>query len=202
MTIPGKTTFSIAAMMIAGSLLNLPTSLSAQATTTTTTTPQSTTKTLTIDSAQVVYVSGDDVALKTPDGSLRLLELNPGTHLAVDGKPASASDLKPGMTLSHVQLHSRTQAEVTAVTAFNGTVLRKSGRNLTLRLDDGTSKIFRVPMHATFQVNGQDTSYDNITRGMKISVTAVKTQGVTTANNSAIKLAQTPEQQGTLVVEE
>lgn len=197
---PMKTALSMAAIVIAGSLLNLTAISSAQETTTTTTTPKSSVKALTIDTAQVVYVSGDDAVLKMPDGSVRLFDLSPGSSLTIDGKPATAADLKPGMTLSHAKLRSRTQADVTNVTQVSGTVLAKSGRNLTLRFDDGTSKIYQVPYHATFNVNGQDTSYDRITKGMKISVTAVKTEGVTTESGKAAAVAQTPQQFGTLVI--
>ena len=200
MSIPARSTLSIAAAVIAGSLLALPAAASAQATTETTTTPKSTAKSITIDTAQVVYVSGDDAALKMPDGSLRLFELAPGASLTVDGKPASASDLKPGMTIAHGTLQTRTQSDVTTVTQVSGTVLRKSGRHLTLRLDDGTSMIYQVPYHATFNVNGQDTGFENITKGMKISVTAVKTEGVTSQSNKTAAVAQTPPQSGTLVI--
>jgi hypothetical protein len=187
---------SISAIVIAAGLLNLP----AQETTTTTVKPKLAVGILTIDSAQVVYVSGDDAVLKMSDGSLRLFELGPGTPLIIDGKPASASDLKPRMTLSHAKLHTRLQADVTTVTQISGTVLAKSGRNLTLRLDDGTAKIIQIPYHATFNVNGQETTFENITKGMKISTTAVKTEGVTAHSNKVAMVAQTPQQTGTLVI--
>ena len=148
----------------------------------------------------VVYVSGDDAVLKMPDGSLRLFELVPGTPLYIDGKQASPSDLKPGMTIAHAKLHTRMHSDVTTVTEVSGTIPAKNGRNVTLRLEDGTSKIYRAPYDATFNVNGQETSYDNVTKGMKISVTAVKTQGLTSQTNRTAAVAQTPPQSGTLVV--
>ena len=199
MTTPMKSTVCIAAIVIAAGLMNLPASSLAQETTTTTT-PKSGTKVLTIDTAQVAYVSGDDAVLKMPDGSLRLFELSPGTSLTIDGKPATPADLKPGMTIAHAKLHARAQSDVTTVTEINGIILAKSGRNLTVRLDDGTAKIYRVPYHATFNVNGQETSYDNVTKGSKISATVVKTEGMTTQSSKAAVVAQTPPQQGTLLI--
>jgi len=103
MTFRGKFAALCAAAII---VTTLPINSSAQETSTTTTTPKSTAKALTIDTAQVVYVSGDDVVLKLPDGSLRLFELSPGTSLTIDGKPSTAADLTPGTTISHVRLHS------------------------------------------------------------------------------------------------
>jgi hypothetical protein len=195
---PAKHFLWMAAIVMAGSSLSLSTGSSAQETTTTT--PKSSVKSVTIDTAQVLYVSGDDAVLKMPDGSLRLFELSPGTSLTIDGKPGTAADLKPGMTLSHAKLNARTQADVTTVIEINGTILNKSGRNLTLRLEDGTAKIYRVPYHATFNVDGQETSYDNVTKGSKISATVVKTESMTTHSSMSAAVAQTPPQQGTLLI--
>ena len=178
----------------------IPVCLSAQTQTETTTTPKSSTHVLSFDSATVAYVSGDDAVLRLPDGSLRLFELIPGTPLMIDGKEAQPSDLKPGMNLTHVQLRSRTTSEVSAVETFSGTITAKNGRFLTLRLEDGTSKIYRVPFHATFNVNGRDTAFSNITTGNRITVTAVTTSGLNSHSTRGTKVATTPSQEGTLVV--
>ena len=181
----------------------LPVCLSAQTETTTTRTPTSVSKALTIESAQVVYVSGDDAVLKMPDGSLRLFELEAGTPLMIDGKEAKPSDLSPGMTISHVQLHSRVNSDVEKVETFSGTITSRNGRFLTLRLEDGTSKIYRVPNNATFTVGGRDTRFNNIVRGSRITVTAVTTSGLDTKSRNAKVVATTPPtppQQGTLVI--
>ena len=181
-------------------VIAIPMCLSAQTQTETTTTPKSSTHVLSFDSATVAYVSGDDAVLRLPDGSLRLFELQAGTPLMIDGKEAQPSDLKVGMNLTHVQLHSRTNSEVSTVETFSGTITAKNGRFLTLRLEDGTSKIYRVPFHATFNVNGRDTSFSNITTGNRITVTAVTTSGLNSQSTRATKVATTPPQQGTLVV--
>jgi hypothetical protein len=178
---------------------SLPICLSAQQTTTTTT-PKSATHVMTVDSAQVVYVSGDDAVLKMPDGSLRLFEMQPGTPLMIDGKESKPSDLRPGMNIAHVQLHSRAASEVTSVDELNGTITAKNGPFMTIRLDDGTSKIYRVPADATFSVSGKETHYGSIMHGMKVSVTAVTTSPLTSQSTKAAVVANTPPQQGTLVI--
>jgi hypothetical protein len=181
----------------------IPVCLSAQPDSTTTKTPRSVSKVLTIDSAQVVYVSGDDAVLRMPDGSLRLFELAPGTPLMIDGKEAKPSDLSPGMNISHVQLHSQVTADVETVETLSGVITGKSGRFLTLRLDDGTSKIYRVPTHATFNVGGRDTNFNDITRNMRINVTAVTTSGLNSHSSAGKVVATTPPtppQQGTLLI--
>jgi hypothetical protein len=201
MRIPGASALWMTAILVTQLSVKPPGSLLAQVTSETTKTPQSVAKTLTIDSAQVVYVSGDDAVLKMPDGNLRLFELAPGTSLIIDGKPATVSDLTPGTTISHVQLHSRTESNVKTVTQFSGRVTGKNGRLLTVRLDDGTSKIYRVPVHATFNVDGRTTSFDNLIRGSTVTVTAVTTEPVTTKFSKAAMVGQTPQQSGTLVIE-
>ena len=173
----------------------------AQETTTQTTMPKSVRGTVTLDTAQVVYASGDDVVLKTADGRLRLLDLPPGTSLTVDGKPAKVSDLTAGSTVTNLKAKTRVESEVTTVTQINGTVTSKSGPFVTLRLDDGTSKIYRVPNHATFTVDGREAKYADLTKNMKISATVVKTEGLSTISNKAAMVGQTPPQVGVLLIE-
>ena len=67
-----KPALSAVVILAAAAFLSLPAASSAQKTTTTTTTPQGVTKEVNIDIATVVYASGDDAVLKTPDGRLRL----------------------------------------------------------------------------------------------------------------------------------
>ena len=193
-----------AALLAAATFLSLSVASPAQKTTTTTTTPQSITKEVNIETATVVYASGDDAVLKSPDGQLRLFELAPGTSLEIDGKPATIADLSVGTTIHHVKIHSRQESEVTNVTQFSGRVTSRSGPFLTLRLEDGTSKIYRVPPHATFQVDGREARLESLSRGMTVQVTAVKTEGLSTVTTGAGKFGQTPQtppQVGTLVIE-
>jgi hypothetical protein len=189
-----------AAILAAAAFLSLPVASSAQKTTTTTTAPQGVTKDITIDTARVVYASGNDAVLQDPDGRLRLFEIPPGTSFEIDGKPATVADLKVGTTITHVKINSRQESEVTNVTQINGRITQRSGPFLTLRLDDGTSKIYRVPANATFMVNGREARLGDLSRGQTVSVTAVKTSGLSTITSSSSKIA-TPPQVGTLVIE-
>jgi hypothetical protein len=66
MIVSRKSALSMAAAVIAGCLFALPAVASAQETTTTTVKPKVAVAIMTIDSAQVVYVSGDDAVLKMP----------------------------------------------------------------------------------------------------------------------------------------
>jgi hypothetical protein len=199
-----KPSLSAAAILAAAAFLSLPVASSAQKTTTTTSTPQGVTKEITIDTAVVVYASGDDAVLKTPDGRLRLFEVAPGTSFEIDGKPATVADLKVGTTITHVKIKSRQESEITDVTQFSGRITRRSGPFLTLRLDDGTSKIYRVPHNATFTVDGREAKLADLRQGSTVQVTAVRTSGLSTVTSSSAKTGvhpQTPAQVGTLVIE-
>jgi hypothetical protein len=175
--------------------------LQAQHTTTTTNVPQSHTATMTIDTAQVVYVSGDDAVLRLPNGGLRLLEVPPGTTFTVNGQPGRISDLTPGSTVSNIALSGRLESEVTTVTQINGVLTARRGPFATVRLDDGTSRIYRVPSHATFTVNGQPANFNDVRVGSRISATAVRTEGMTTHTTDRAIVANAPQQQGTLLIE-
>jgi hypothetical protein len=173
----------------------------AQETTATTTTPKSRVTIGTIETAQVVYVSGDDTVVRLPDGSLRLLDVPAGSSFTVDGKPAKVSDLQPGSTIAHVKVSSRTESEVKTVTQVNGTITAKTGQFVTVRFDDGSSKVYRVPTHASFTENGQTSNWGQMRVGSKVSATAVKTEGLSSVQNASATAAQTPPQIGILLIE-
>jgi hypothetical protein len=119
----------------------------------------------------------------------------------VDGKPVKPSDLTPGSTLANVQVSRRVESDVTTVTQINGILTAKNGRFATLRFEDGTSKIYRVPYDATFNLDGKTVGYEAIMKGSKISATVVKTQGLSTVSSQAAVVGQTPPQSGTLLIE-
>jgi len=192
---------SFSAVLAFAASVSLYTAGFAQETTTTTTAPKSHAVTADIETADVIYVSGDDAVLRLPDGSLRLLDVPAGTSFTVDGKPAKVSDLKAGSTLAHVKVSSRTESQVTTVTQINGVVTTKNCPYLTLRLDDGTSKNYRVPSHTTFSIDGQPGTCQQLRTGAKLSATGVKTEGLSTVNKGAAMAAQTPPQIGVLLIE-
>jgi hypothetical protein len=173
----------------------------AQESTTSTSKPKSLTGAIKIDTAQVVYVSGDDVVLKDGSGHLKLLALPAGTPLIVDGKPTALKELTPGTTLSHVQARTRVESEVTTVTQIDGEVIHVTPpKYVTLRLGDGTVKRYEIPAKATFQVNGTTATAFDLKKGQKLSATAVTTAGVNTQSGKAAVVGETPPQVGALLI--
>ena len=173
----------------------------AQETTTTTSKPTAVTRAVKIDTAQVVYVSGDDVVLKDGAGRLMLLALPAGTPLIVDGKPTALKDLTPGTTLAHVQARTRVESEVTTVTQIDGEVTQVTPPKWgTLKLGDGTIKRYEIPAQPTFQVNGTTATAFELKKGMKLSATAVTTSGVNTHTGKAAIVGETPPQVGAILI--
>jgi hypothetical protein len=187
--------------VFAGSISSLSTFVLAQETTSTSSKPTSLTRVVKVDTAQVVYVSGDDVVLKDADGRLLLLALPAGTPLIVDGKPTALKELTPGTTLAHVQARTVVESEVTTVTRIDGEVFQVTPPKwVTLKLGDGTVKRYEIPKQATFQVNGKTATAFELKKGMKVSATAVTTEGVNTHTAKAAIVGQTPPQIGTLLI--
>jgi hypothetical protein len=175
----------------------------AQQTTTTSTQPQGIQKTVNIDTAHVIYVSGDNVVLRNSDGSLQLLAMAPDTTISVDGKPVATRDLKPGTQISHVHVNSVQQSTVTEVTQIDGTVLRILGPNsVILRLGDGTVNRYTIPSHATFQMDGREIRASDLRRGMRVSATVVRTSGLDTHSRQTTVSGSvaTPPQKGPLLI--
>jgi hypothetical protein len=177
----------------------------AQQTTTTSTQPKGIQKSVDIDSAQVIYVSGDNVVLRNSDGSLQLLAMASGVTIPVDGKPVAPRDLKPGTQISHVHVNSVQQSLVTEVTQIDGTVLRVlTPSSVILRLGDGTVNRYTIPPHATFQgADGREIRSSDLRRGMSVSATVVRTSTMDTHSRQTTVTGSniaTPPQKGTLLI--
>ena len=188
-------------LVLAGIIFSLSATVLAQETTTTSSKPTSVTRIVKADTAQVVYVSGDDVVLKDADGRLLLLALPAGTPLIVDGKPTALKELTSGTMLAHVQARTVVESEVTTATQIEGEVFQITAPKwVTLKLGDGTVKRYEIPKQATFQVNGKTATAFELKKGMKVSATAVTTEGVNTHSGKAAIVGQTPPQIGTLLI--
>ena len=191
-------TLRVAALFLLGAPILL-----AQQTTTTTTTPQGVTKNIQVDSAHVVYVSGDTVVLRNADGSLQLLGLPADATIPLNGQPVAPRDLKPGTEISHVHIKSVQQSTITNVTQIDGTVVRFVMPNsVILRLGDNTVDRFTIPNHATIMVDGREVRPSELRRGMRISATVVRTseQNTHSKQTTVAGSVDTPPQSGTLLI--
>ena len=78
-------------------------------------------KTVSVEKAQVVSVTGNDLVVKMSDGTLRHFPNVPeSTRVNVDGKELGIHDLKPGMTLQRTIVTTTTPKVITTTQNVTG----------------------------------------------------------------------------------
>src|SRR3974390_2152799 len=132
-------------------------------------------QTVKVETGEVVYVSGNDLIVKTDDGVLRHFPNVPDDKtVTVGGKELTIHDLKPGMKLQRATITTTTPRMITTVKTVTGKVWKVSPPNsVILTLEDGKNQSFHIPKGQKFNVNGQETDAWGLKEGMNISATAV-----------------------------
>ena len=132
-------------------------------------------QTVKVETTEVVYISGNDLIVKTDDGELRHFPDVPDDKTVyVAGKELTVHDLKPGMKLQRVTITTTTPQMITTVKSVTGKVWRVSPPNsVMLAMEDGTNQSFNIPKGQKFNVDGQETDAWGLKEGMNISATAV-----------------------------
>jgi hypothetical protein len=151
------------------------TSMSGQVQSTTNTTKGASTQDVTVERAEVVHVSGNDLIVKMDDGTIRHFPNVPDSARAtVDGREVGIHDLKPGMKLARTITVTKTPTVVTTTQTVTGKVWHVTPPNsVILTLDDGTNQKFNIPKDQKFSVDGQMTDAWGLKKGMRISATKV-----------------------------
>jgi hypothetical protein len=151
-------------------------------------------QTVKIETAEVVYVSGHDLVVRTNDGELRHFpNISDEKTVTVAGKELTVHDLKPGMRLQRTTITSTTPRMITTVKTVKGKVWRVSPPNsIVLSLEDGTNQSFDIPKGQKFNVNGQETDAWGLKEGMNISATAVTETPETVVSNEVIRTGTAP----------
>jgi len=128
-----------------------------------------------VEKGEVVYVSGNDLVVKTADGELRHFNNVPDSvTVMVDGKPLNVHQLKPGMTVERQTITTSTPRVVTTVETVTGKVWHVSPPNsVTLTLEDGKNQTFKIPNGQKFMINGQETDAFGLRKGMMVSAQRV-----------------------------
>jgi hypothetical protein len=166
-------------------------------------------QTVMIETAEVVYISGNDLIVKTDDGELRHFPNVPDdTTVTIAGKELTVHDLKPGMKLQRTTITTTTPQMITTVKTVAGKVWRISPPNsVVLTLEDGTNQSFNIPKGQKFTVNGQETDAWGLKEGMNISATVVTetpetvvSQEVKRTGSIPIPKPEPPRQGATLLI--
>jgi hypothetical protein len=151
-------------------------------------------QTVKIESAEVAYVSGHDLIVKTDDGELRHFPNVPDDKtVTVAGKELTIHDLKPGMRLQRTTITTTTPRMITTVKTVTGKVWQVSPPNsVILTLEDGTNQSFNIPKGQKFNVNGQETDAWGLKEGMNVSATAVTETPETVVSQEVVRKGTLP----------
>jgi LPXTG-motif cell wall-anchored protein len=183
------------ALAIAGALtLVFATSAGAQVQTDTSTSHGAATHEQTIQTAQVVYVSGNDVVVKMADGSLRHFNNVPeSVRVNVNGQQLGIHQLKPGMTITRTVVQTTTPTVITTTQSVTGKVWYVNPpQSVILTLADGSNQQFKIPNGQKFNVDGQMVDAWGLKKGMTVSATKVVEVPQTTVSQKTILTGTLP----------
>ena len=168
----GRPTLALLAVVL---FLAFAVRIQAQDQSTSTTTSGQTTREVSVERGEVVYVSGNDLVVKAEDGTLRHFANVPDSARAdVDGQMLSVHQLKPGMVLTRTITTTTTPKLVTTTRTIKGKVFFVSPPNsVILTLPDGKNQRYRIPQGQKFDIGGQMTDAFGLRKGMNISATVV-----------------------------
>lgn len=166
----------VAAVCLAFSL-----SVNAQVQTQSTTTAHTPTIQTTVERAEVVLVSGNDLVVKMEDGTIRHIANVPeSVRVEVDGQQLGIHDLKPGMKLQRTITTTTTPKTITTVQNVKGKVWHVNPpKSVILTLEDGTNQQFSIPQGQRFNIDGRMVDAWGLKKGMNVTATRVVEEPVT-----------------------
>jgi len=131
----------------------------------------SSTKQVSVERGEVMYVSGNDVVIKMEDGSLRdFFDVPDSTTITVDGRQLNVHQLKAGMKVEKQTIMTSTPRVITKVETVTGKVWHVAPpSSVILTLEDGTNQTFKIPKGQKFTIDGQETDAFGLKKGMKVS---------------------------------
>jgi hypothetical protein len=161
--------------------------MSAQVQKTTKTSSESASVQTQVEKGEVVLVSGNDLVVKMPDGTLRHFNNVPeSARITVDGQQMGIHDLKPGMHLQKTVTTTTTPKVITTTQSVTGKVWHVSPPNsVILTLEDGTNQKFTIPKGQKFTVDGQEMDAFGLKKGMRVNATKVVEEPLTVVEQRA-----------------
>jgi len=156
-----------------------------------------------VERAEVVYVAGNDLVIKTDDGQIERIVVPEEGTVVVDDRELTVHDLKPGMKLQRTITTMVTPTTITAIKTVEGTVFHVTPPNFViLTLPDGTNQPFRIPNRQKFLINGNETDAFGLEKGMKMSATVItEVPGFVTRREVKIPTPATPPMGSALLIE-
>ncbi|HLJ86788.1 MAG TPA: hypothetical protein VKZ53_08185 [Candidatus Angelobacter sp.] len=158
-----------------------------------------------VRTGEVVYVSGNDLVVKSQDGQLRHFVVPEETKFNINGQDVSVHDLKPGMKLTRTIVTTTTPTVVKNVQTIQGVVWQVNPpTKIILTLASGENKEYTIPEGTKFNIDGRDTSVADLRKGMRVSATVVtETPQTEVSHETAISgsAPPTPPVVGVLLIE-
>ena len=156
-----------------------------------------------VERAEVVYVAGNDLVIKTNDGQIERVVVPDEGTVVVDDRELTVHDLKPGMKLQRTITTMVIPTTITAIKTVEGTVFHVTPPNsVILTLPDGTNQPFRIPNRQKFVINGNETNAFGLEKGMKMSATVItEVPGFVTRREVKIPTPATPPMGSALLIE-
>ena len=146
-----------------------------------------------VRNAEVVYVSGNDLVLKLPDGRVEHVAVPDSDRFHVDGREVSVHDLQPGTKLTETITTTTTPSMVTTVRTIEGRVFHVNPpHSVVLTLPDGTNQSYRIPSDQKFTINGEQKTAFDLREGMNVSATVVTESPETVTSESRTVTGQAP----------
>jgi hypothetical protein len=133
------------------------------------------TREVTVQRGQVVYVAGNELVIREEGGTYRDFPNVPDSaRVTVDGQQLSVHDLQPGMIIERTTITTTTPRVITTIKSVTGTVWSVTPpTSVILTLEDGKNQEFTIPNGTKFTVDGQPTDAFSLKPGMKVSATSV-----------------------------
>ena len=131
----------------------------------------------------MIYVSGNELLVRMPDGTAEHFVVSPSQTFTVDGKQMTIADLKPGTHLTQTITTKTTPKTITTTRTIEGKVWHVNPPTyVILTLPDGTNKEYNVPKGQVFNINGQKDTVFQLRKGMNVSATVVTEEPVIEAS--------------------
>jgi LPXTG-motif cell wall-anchored protein len=168
--------------------------MSAQVQTTQTTTTEHPTHQVSVEHAEVVHASGNDLVVKMEDGTIRHISNVPeSARVDVDGQELGIHDLKPGMKLQRTITTTTTPKIITTTQTVTGKIWNVQPPNsVILTLEDGKNQQFKIPPGQKFNVNGREVDAWHLRKGMTVSATKVTEEPVTSVSEKRVLTGSMP----------
>jgi hypothetical protein len=131
--------------------------------------------TTTVERGEVVRVSGNNLIVKMPDGTVRdFPDIPESATVNVGGQPFGIHNLRPGMKLQRTITTTSTPAVITTVATVRGNVFQvMAPSSVILTLEDGTNQKFTIPKDQKFNVDGQVLDAFGLKKGMVVVATKI-----------------------------